>query len=99
MVLLGVEDQDTITVGSPQVHWRGLQSRSAVVLRWAARLWLFPTIAGQWVFTYYIIAAYWLGAGDLEKPVTDVGLAFLAHVGLAVAVFVGGPLQLSSRVC
>lgn len=65
-------------------------------LFWSTRIWFFVTVFGQWVFTGYILAYYWLPSGDSEiwnDFSSGYNLAFIAHVTLALAIFVGGPLQ------
>lgn len=68
-------------------------------LAWSAKLWFVAAVAGQWMFTGYILAVYWLNTGDHERSLSAQGdPSFLAHVGLAVLVFVAGPLQFISRI-
>ncbi|HYD87617.1 MAG TPA: DUF2306 domain-containing protein [Vitreimonas sp.] len=74
----------------------------------ATTLWFFVTLAGQWVFLYYIVAFYGPGAmsGQWETwnrhPMVhaitpgDIGgnIAFAAHVALAAIIVIGGTFQL-----
>lgn len=68
-------------------------------LKVAVQFWFATALVGQWIFTYYIVAAYWLpvARGESERwnnLLTDFNLAFMMHVGFAIIIFVGGPLQL-----
>lgn len=83
------------------------------VLGAATTFWFFVTIAGQWVFLYYIVAFYGPSAisGDLSQwnrhifidnafvPGDLAGnLAFGAHVALAATIVLGGTLQLAPQI-
>jgi uncharacterized membrane protein len=86
---------------------------SGGLLSAAATFWFFVTLAGQWVFLYYIAAFYGPGAlsGDFETwnrhPFIDNAiilgdaagnLAFAAHVLLAATIALGGTLQLVPQI-
>lgn len=82
-------------------------------LNMAIALWFVVTVAGQWVFLYYLVAFYGPGAvtGDLESwnrhpmagPLYVPGdlwgnIAFAAHVALAAIITFGGALQLIPQI-
>lgn len=85
--------------GSEVPAGRSDASRSAMkALFWSTRFWFISTVLGQWVFTGYILAIYWLpiASGEPANWVDFFGgydFAFMTHVALSVAIFVGGPLQ------
>lgn len=79
----------------------------------ATKAWFFVTLAGQWVFLYYIVAFYAPGAmsGDFASwnrhpflhnafVAGDVAgnIAFAAHVALAAMIALGGTLQLIPQI-
>jgi hypothetical protein len=75
-------------------------------LNMAARLWFVVAVAGQWMFAYYVAALYggsalrgdwtaWhkrMAHGDGPPMLGNVAMA--VHLGLAVVILLGGPLQL-----
>ena len=88
-------------------------SSSDGVLGAATTFWFFVTLAGQWVFLYYIVAFYGPSAmsGDLSQwnrhifidnafvPGDLAGnVAFGAHVALAATIVLGGTLQLIPQI-
>ena len=86
-------------------------SSSTSALRLAALVWFLAALIGQWIFAYYTGASY-VGnvlRGDLEGmtqamhnayvPGEVLGnLAVAAHMMLAFAILIGGPLQLISSI-
>jgi hypothetical protein len=89
------------------------RSLADAALNAAAKSWFFVTVAGQWVFLYYIVAFYAPGAlsGDFASwnrhpflhnafVAGDIAgnLAFGAHVALAAMIALGGTLQLIPQI-
>lgn len=91
-----LESLPVMSTGKPLVT--GVQ-----VLTWAAHLWFVVMLLGQWIFAAYIITTYWLPS-DPSAPARwgsltqAYGLAFIAHVGLALGIFAAGPLQLIPQI-
>jgi Predicted membrane protein (DUF2306) len=85
----------------------GLHSIGDGALKLAARCWFVVAVAGQWIFTAYVVAFYG-GAVARGNPAewnkvisngytpghTVSNIAVAAHLLLAVIIMVGGPLQL-----
>jgi hypothetical protein len=83
----------------------GLAERA---LKGAGALWFIVAVTGQWIFAYYILAAYapptlsgdyaqWDSVGLIQghEPGDAAGnLMFISHVLLAAVMTVGGTLQL-----
>lgn len=91
----------------------GRRRLADAALRAAAGLWFLATLAGQWLFLYYIVALYgrstlsghfedWKRKATLFKGYIEgdtIGnLTFAAHVVLAVVVAFGGVLQLIPQI-
>ena len=81
--------------------------RNAVPLHASATFWFCTTLIGQWVFASYIVVAYightfsgdWQSMSAAMPNAYESGdlignLAVVAHMSFALAVMVGGPLQL-----
>lgn len=78
------------------------------ILKTSGILWFLVAVAGQWLFAYYVLAAYgpptaegrwedWDNVGLIQGFTLDdlIGnLAFISHVLLAAVVSIGGTLQL-----
>lgn len=86
---------------------RNASSSSTSALRAAALIWFVAALIGQWIFAYYTGASYvsQVVRGNLEGmtqamhnayvPGEVLGnLAVAAHMTLAFAILIGGPLQL-----
>jgi hypothetical protein len=97
----------SVDLGSAAGPARTLSLSSAGFLSGAARFWFIAALIGQWIFASYIGAAY-LGhvlTGDWQGMSAAMSNAYVsgdfignsavaAHMTLALAVMVGGPLQL-----
>lgn len=98
------EYQKTVGLSSAATVLRpSTKSFSDNLLQHSAKTWFVAAVMGQWIFTYYIFAVYWLpvGKGESDKwnnLSTVENFAFMVHVGLALAVFLCGPLQLIPKI-
>jgi hypothetical protein len=86
---------------------RGVSVPSAALLGGAARFWFIAALIGQWIFASYIAAAYighvligeWQGMAQTMPNAYVNGdlfgnFAVALHMTLALAIMIGGPLQL-----
>lgn len=76
-----------------------------------AQLWFLVAVFGQWLFVYYLVVFY-LGSalqGNLEAwnnvlpegyvpGRTTHNISVAIHIGLAIIIMIGGPLQLIPRI-
>lgn len=99
------------TTGTDSSHRLKVKSFSSQALKLSAQFWFLVTAIGQWIFVYYIIAAYGshVAAGDIQgwnqvsanvvKPGDLAGnTAFAIHIIFAVMIIGGGPLQLIPKI-